>query len=67
MCQEIIKKAGNWIKFPTSDEELEAAKTLWLTKNTFPNAIGALDCTHVMIKKPTGISVYKMMKMEENN
>lgn len=32
---------------------METAKRLWSQKFKFPNAIGALDCTHVQIKKPT--------------
>lgn len=38
--------------FPTSEEELINAKSLWAAKYSFPNAIGAIDCSLFPIKKP---------------
>lgn len=49
----ILGKAKTWIKFPKTNDEFDAAKLEWQEKYSFPAAIGALDCTHVKIKKPT--------------
>lgn len=51
--QQIYAKANDWIKFPSSNNELAKAMRSWQEKKTFPHAIGAIDCTHVMIKKPS--------------
>lgn len=48
----VKEKARNWIQFPTSTAALEAAKAEWQERYTFPHAIGAVDCTHVLIRKP---------------
>lgn len=48
----ITEKANVWIKFPCTQQELEDAKTAWQDKYRFICAIGALDCTHIPIKKP---------------
>lgn len=45
-------KSDEWIKFPSSTEEFEREKNVWSTKYKFPCCIGALDCTHVLIKRP---------------
>ena len=43
-----------WIKFPVSEEDVNAAKQRWSEKHGFPFTIGAIDCTHVRIDKPHG-------------
>lgn len=48
--QETIKKADVWIKFPQNENQLNAAKQQWQINCKFPRAIGALDCTHILIK-----------------
>ena len=48
----IMDKARIWIRFPQTDIEFDAAKHEWQEKFSFPAAIGALDCTHVKIRKP---------------
>lgn len=52
-CQHIATKADEWIKFPSTIDEMQVAQKLWSSKYIFPNAIGALDCTHIVMKKPT--------------
>lgn len=49
----ILRKADIWIKFPKTVHEFESAKDEWQERYTFPSAIGAVDCTHVPIKKPS--------------
>lgn len=51
--QRIYAKANQWIKFPSSDLEFNDALRSWQRRNEFPNAIGAIDCTHVPILKPS--------------
>lgn len=48
----IESKADYWIKFPTTPQAMMNAKIKWQEKYTFPDDIGAIDCTHVLIKKP---------------
>ena len=52
VVDHIIAKADNWIKFPSTENEILQAKELWQTKYHFPTAIGVIDCTHVGILKP---------------
>ncbi|XP_030747150.1 putative nuclease HARBI1 [Sitophilus oryzae] len=51
VAKKITEKAAVWIKFPSTIQEIDAAKNQWLEKYKFPTAIGALDCTQVKIKK----------------
>lgn len=48
----MIERSDEWIRFPTTLEELNNAKTEWQKKYRFPFAIGAIDCTHVEINRP---------------
>lgn len=41
-----------FIKFPESVEEISEAKNNFYSVASFPNVIGAIDCTHVRIKSP---------------
>ncbi|XP_050337948.1 putative nuclease HARBI1 [Bactrocera neohumeralis] len=41
-----------YIKFPTSLEEQNTIKQTFFSSTGFPGSIGAIDCTHVKIKKP---------------
>lgn len=52
VVDSIVVQANQWIKFPTSNNEIIEAKLLWQSKFRFPTAIGVLDCTHVGIQKP---------------
>ncbi|KAJ4447755.1 hypothetical protein ANN_09763 [Periplaneta americana] len=51
----IKEKVDNWIQFPTTTAALEAAKILWSNKYTFPDAVGAVDCTHVYLHFWNGV------------
>lgn len=51
---EIVSKMDNWIQFPQSANLIREAKEDWFNKLGFPSCIGAIDCTHVRIDKPTG-------------
>ncbi|XP_055907138.1 putative nuclease HARBI1 [Eupeodes corollae] len=50
--EKIVRKKEDWIKFPNTLEQTDAEKVIWLNKYQFPSCIGAIDCTHVRIKKP---------------
>nr|XP_029710214.1 putative nuclease HARBI1 [Aedes albopictus] len=52
VCQKITEKADRWIQFPNSIEDMKRAQVLWSKNHKFPQAIGAIDCTHVLIMKP---------------
>lgn len=52
VMDNIVERAHNWIRFPNSVAEINDAKLLWQTRYNLPTVIGALDCTHVEIKKP---------------
>lgn len=47
-----MQKRALWIKFPCSEEEMDAHKRIWQRKFSMPSAIGAIDCTHILIQKP---------------
>ena len=51
----ILCKKEEWIHFPTSEQEIQNAKHLWLESKMFPSTVGAIDCTHVPIEKPAGV------------
>lgn len=53
VAKKIAEKAKKWIKFPHNTESFEKEKNLWQKKFRFPSAIGAIDCTHVAIKRPS--------------
>lgn len=47
-----MAKANDWIKFPTTYEIMEMEKKMWRRRFQFPCAIGAIDCTHILVKRP---------------
>ncbi|KAI4469891.1 hypothetical protein MML48_1g01255 [Holotrichia oblita] len=49
VMNKIWQKANLWIKFPSSNEEIYETQHVY----TFPAAVGLLDCTHVLIRKPS--------------
>lgn len=53
VAEKIVIRKEEWIKFPNTVEDKDAAKIIWLRKYKFPSCIGAIDCTHVRIKKPS--------------
>ncbi|KAI4465063.1 hypothetical protein MML48_3g00003819 [Holotrichia oblita] len=48
VASKIVRRKGMWIRFPLTPNELEEAKRGW----HMPDAIGAVDCTHIKIRKP---------------
>lgn len=52
VSRKIFEQAENWIKFPTTREDILQAKLKWQQSYTFPTVVGAIDCTHVAIEKP---------------
>lgn len=56
VANAIVSKGNNWIIFPKSGEAIKRAQEKWTSKYKFPLAIGAIDCTHVRIKKPSSHS-----------
>lgn len=53
VCRKIVEKSGEWIRFPSNENEFNVAKTKWQEKYNFPNAIGAIDGTLLHITKPS--------------
>lgn len=45
-------KASDYIHFPKTLQQIYNAKEKWAARFKFPNVIGALDCTHIEVKKP---------------
>ncbi|XP_058820952.1 putative nuclease HARBI1 [Topomyia yanbarensis] len=52
VARKIAGRAHEWIKFLQNKEEFQKEKTIWRKKYNFSSAIGAIDCTHVAIKRP---------------
>lgn len=52
VANKILEKSHHWIKFPTRQDEIMEARNLWQEIFNFPCAIGAIDCTHILINKP---------------
>lgn len=52
VSQNIYEHAQNWIKFPTTREEIMEARLQWQNAYTFPAVAGAIDCTQIAIQKP---------------
>lgn len=51
--KKIAEKGHEWIKFPQTYEEVTRAKFEWANTRGFPCTIGAIDCTHVRVEKPS--------------
>lgn len=56
VCNKIVAKANEWIKFPNSLALLDMEKKMWQRKYAFPCVIGAIDCTHILIRRPNRFS-----------
>lgn len=44
--------AKSFINFPRTDEELRMICQGFYSKFRFPNVVGAIDCTHIRLKRP---------------
>jgi hypothetical protein len=53
IATKVLEKVPLWIKFPSTEEEFEAAKAYWQVSYKFACAIGVLDCTHISIRRPS--------------
>lgn len=52
VCRRIVAKRDEWIQFPRQ-REMRAALDAWQIRFSLPFVIGAIDCTHIPIQKPT--------------
>lgn len=52
ILEAFLKIMPRYIKFPISNEELNKTKHDFFVDLGFPNVVGAIDCTHVQLKKP---------------
>ncbi|KAK7871143.1 hypothetical protein R5R35_013361 [Gryllus longicercus] len=52
VLNRIVEKRNEWVKFPTTAMALDSAKMEWKERYSFPAAIGAVDCTHILIRRP---------------
>ncbi|KAK9876865.1 hypothetical protein WA026_015098 [Henosepilachna vigintioctopunctata] len=50
--RRVVDQSHNWIRFPTTAEDMTEAKVLWQRHFPLPSIIGALDCTQIEIQKP---------------
>lgn len=53
VTNSIITRMRRYIHFPSSQEEILAAKMGFMEKAGLPGCIGAIDCTHIPIQKPS--------------
>lgn len=49
----IINTYGQWIHFPRTEQEKNEIKRRFMEARNFPGVIGAVDCTHIRILRPT--------------
>ncbi|KAF4528881.1 hypothetical protein B566_EDAN017320 [Ephemera danica] len=54
VADQILEKADVWVKFPSTDEEIQQAKLEWQRDMQLEGGVGAIDCTHIEILKPFG-------------
>ncbi|CAH1979530.1 unnamed protein product [Acanthoscelides obtectus] len=52
VVKSIVAQSNEWIKFPTTKDELREAKRISQSMYKFPTAIGVIDCTYIGILKP---------------
>ncbi|XP_034777902.1 putative nuclease HARBI1 isoform X1 [Acipenser ruthenus] len=48
----LVKRAGQFIRFPMSHELQEQTRQEFFLKFGFPRVLGAIDCTHVQLQAP---------------
>ncbi|KAK9883670.1 hypothetical protein WA026_001839 [Henosepilachna vigintioctopunctata] len=47
----VVEQSHNWIRFPTTAEDMTEAKISWQRDFRLPSLIGDLDCTQIEIQK----------------
>ncbi|XP_030762186.1 putative nuclease HARBI1 [Sitophilus oryzae] len=52
VMNKIVEKSHLWIKFRSTQPNINEAQQAWQEKLQFPSAIGVIDCTHFQILKP---------------
>ncbi|GLH16664.1 Uncharacterized protein GBIM_20898, partial [Gryllus bimaculatus] len=52
VLKRIVEKRNEWVKFASTAMSLDSAKMEWQERYSFPAAIGAVDCTRILIRKP---------------
>ncbi|KAK9881852.1 hypothetical protein WA026_018045, partial [Henosepilachna vigintioctopunctata] len=49
VMSRVVEQSHNWIRFPTTAEDMTEAKVLWQRHFRLPSVIGALDGTQIEI------------------
>lgn len=52
VSEHIANLANIKVNMPQSEEEITSAKNDFFDIASFPNVIGAIDCTHIRIQSP---------------
>lgn len=55
VSEAIASLLPQYVRFPLTNEGIQRSKTEFYQKASFPNVIGAIDCTHVRIQSPGGV------------
>lgn len=50
VCSEICKLRSNYIKMPSTVQEIQQTKLEFYNMHQFPQVIGVIDCTHIRIQ-----------------
>ncbi|KAK9887433.1 hypothetical protein WA026_022368 [Henosepilachna vigintioctopunctata] len=50
VMSRVVEQSHNWIRFPTTAEDMTEAKVLWPRHFRLPCVIGAVDCTQIEIQ-----------------
>ncbi|CAH2096928.1 unnamed protein product [Euphydryas editha] len=60
----LARKMKDFVKFPTTHNDVNKVKQAFYDIAEFPGVIGCIDCTHIKIRSPGGISseVYRNRK-----
>ncbi|KOB53836.1 Uncharacterized protein OBRU01_25937, partial [Operophtera brumata] len=60
----LASKMKDFVKFPSSVEEINTVKQKFYELAHFPGVIGCIDCTHIKIRSPGGITseIYRNRK-----
>ena len=50
-CEALAKRATEFIKFPETEQEVLQSIGLFTNKFPFPHVVGAVDSSHIALKK----------------